>query len=113
MTNDTGVGDVVSTIRRYIDRTFNRPGAVGDAVGVVVPLVLWCIFGAASILIDGLHISRLVEWWYGVDLPPVRTVLAYLAGVGGIGYCVCSALAARLLRAADHTGGGEVIDGKP
>ena len=105
---DTGAGDVVRAIRGYIDRATNRPGAVGDGVGVVVPLALWGVFGACSVFVDGQHLSRIATWWDGMARLPVRTQLAYLAGFSGACCAVCYALAARLLRTDVHTCSGEV-----
>ena len=104
MPDDTGAAAMVSAIRRLLARTVDRPGTVGYGVGVAVPLALWCVFGAVSVFVDGLHISRILEWWDGMARLPVQVQLAYVAGFCGACSAMCYALAARLLRADVHTG---------
>jgi len=99
---------MVRTIRGYLNRTVNRPGTVGRGVGVVVSLVLFFWLGTSGVLIDGLHVSRLLEWWDGVARLPVRTQLAYLACFCWACSGVLRALAFGLQRANIHPGGGEV-----
>ena len=105
---DAGAGDVVRAIRGYIGRLTNRPGTVGHGMGVAVSLLVFGWLGTSGVFVDGLHVSRLLEWWDGVARLPVRTQLAYLAGFCWACSGVFGALAYGLLRAADHTGGGEV-----